>query len=369
MTAGVPGDPGRLRVLVAMSGGVDSSVAAAAMVEAGHDVVGVTLKLWEGPDGEAPTAGCCTVADAEDARRVAAQLDIPYYVLDYTESFATGVVERFVADYAAGRTPNPCVECNRTVKFDRLLGHAAELGCDLLVTGHYARVEERDGRWMLLRGVDPAKDQSYVLTMLGQAELSKVRFPVGGLTKAETRARAADLGLRTAAKADSQDICFVGQGDYRALVRRLAPETLAPGSVVDTTGVRLGDHDGVAGFTVGQRRGLGLAVGEPRYVVEVRPERREVVVGRRADLLAASATLDAIDFVSGSAPESVVGLSAKIRYRSEPVPVGGLARNDAGWIVTFTTPQPAVTPGQTLALYRGDEVVGGGIVRGAHRAA
>ncbi len=345
-----------------MSGGVDSSVAAALMVRAGHDVVGVTLKLWEGPNGEAPTAGCCTVSDAEDARRVAAQLDIPYYVLDYSAAFTAGVVDRFVADYASGRTPNPCVECNRTVKFDRLLAHTEELGCDLLVTGHYARVERRADRWVLLRGVDAAKDQSYVLSMLGQDELARVRFPVGDLTKPQTRAIAAELGLRTADKADSQDICFVGQGDYRTLVRSLAPETLAPGEIVDTDGTPVGTHQGVADFTIGQRRGLGVAVGEPRYVVAVRPERREVVIGRRRDLRAGGAWLGAMDFVAGDPPADTGDLSAKIRYRSEPVAVAGLVAADGGWEVTFAADQAAVTPGQTLTVYRHDEVIGGGVI-------
>ncbi|MDP3985102.1 MAG: tRNA 2-thiouridine(34) synthase MnmA, partial [Acidimicrobiia bacterium] len=197
-----------MRVLVAMSGGVDSSVAAALMKEAGHEVMGVTLKLWQGPNGEAPTAGCCTVGDAEDARRVAAQLDIPYYVFDYTSHFHSGVVDHFVGDYLNGRTPNPCVECNRTVKFSRLLDQAGELGCDVLATGHYARVRQADGRYQLLRGKDHRKDQSYVLAMLTQKELARVQLPIGKLSKDETRAIAAGLGLRTAAKPDSQDICF-----------------------------------------------------------------------------------------------------------------------------------------------------------------
>jgi tRNA-specific 2-thiouridylase len=351
-----------VKVLVAMSGGVDSSVAAAVAVEAGHEVVGVTLKLWEGPNGEAPTAGCCTVSDAEDARRVAAQLGIPYYVLDYTAEFTGGVVDRFVADYASGRTPNPCVECNRTVKFDHLLGHAAELGCDVLATGHYARTDRVGGRWRLLAGADPSKDQSYVLSMLGQDELSKVWFPVGGLTKPETRERAARLGLRTATKPDSQDICFVGQGDYREIVRELAPEAAVPGALVATDGTVLGHHGGVVDFTVGQRRGLGLSGGEPRFVLEIRPDSAEVVVGTRADLAVGGATVADMRFVAGEPPTDVTGLSAKVRYRSAPAPIAGLIPQGEAWTVTFDEPQVAVAPGQTLAVYRRDEVVGGGII-------
>lgn len=345
-----------MRVLAALSGGVDSSVAAALAVAAGHDVVGVTLKLWSGPGGEAPTAGCCTVSDAEDARRVAARLDIPYYVFDYTDDFAAGVVDRFVAEYAAGRTPNPCIECNRTVKFSRLLDQAADLGCDLLVTGHYARVDREGGRRVLRRGADRRKDQSYVLSMLGQDELARVSFPVGGLDKSETRRIAADLGLRTATKPESQDICFVGRGDYRDFLRRRLPSE--PGPVVDLDGVVVGRHDGVEGFTVGQRRGLGVAAGERRYVVDVRPETATVVIGRREDLAVAALTLTEMTSVSG---EPVAGpVLAQYRAHGEAVP----AVLDGDRLV-FAEPEEGVAPGQTVAFYEGDRVLGSGIVAAA----
>ena len=219
-----------MRALVAMSGGVDSSVAAALMLEAGHEVVGVTLKQWEGADGALPTAGCCTVGDAEDARRVAAELDVPYYVLDYVEEFREAVVDPFGAAYLAGRTPNPCVECNRTVRFKALLERTDALGCDVLVTGHHARLRSDGSGHHLMCAVDAAKDQSYVLYMLGQDELSRIRFPVGEMTKAEVRDRAAALGLRTAAKPDSQDLCFVGRGDYRHFLTENFPETETTGT-------------------------------------------------------------------------------------------------------------------------------------------
>ncbi|HEX2421247.1 MAG TPA: tRNA 2-thiouridine(34) synthase MnmA, partial [Acidimicrobiia bacterium] len=222
-----------MRVLVAMSGGVDSSVAAALMKEDGHDIIGATLRLWSGPNGESPTAGCCTLSDSEDARRVAAQLDIPYYVLDYESHFRRDVVERFVTDYRHGRTPNPCVECNRTVKFSKLLEQAKTFGCDALVTGHYARVRQEGSRFVLLRALDRRKDQSYVLAMLGQDSLGRVRFPVGELQKEETRAVAAGLKLRTAAKPESQDICFVGRGGYRHFLRGVDARVVSPGSIVD----------------------------------------------------------------------------------------------------------------------------------------
>ncbi len=350
-----------MRLMVAMSGGVDSSVAAALMVEAGHEVIGVTLKLWEGPAGELPTAGCCTVSDAEDARRVAAQLDIPYYVLDYTEHFMSGVVDRFVVDYAEGRTPNPCVECNRTVKFDRMLSHAVELNCDALVTGHYARVRHDEAGWHLLRGVDPAKDQSYVLSMLGQAELARTLFPVGEQTKAETRVVADRLGLRTAFKPDSQDICFVGGGDYREFVRRRAPGAVVPGSIVDVDGIEVGRHGGVVDFTIGQRKGLGIAVGEPRYVLGIDSRTATVTIGSESDLVEPSATLSGVSFVAGHPPAPGSALSAQVRYKAEAVPAT-VEESDDRWVIHFVEPQPGIAPGQTAVLYDGDEVVGGGII-------
>lgn len=346
-----------MRVLVAMSGGVDSSVAAARMVAEGHEVIGVTLKLWAGPNGEMPTGGCCTVSDAEDARRVAAQLDIPYYVLDYTEDFSRGVIDGFVADYLSGRTPNPCVECNRTVKFSRLLAQATEFGCDLVATGHYARVDRVEGRYRLRRGVDAAKDQSYVLSMLGQDQLARVRFPVGELEKAVVRRVASDLGLRTAYKAESMDICFVGRRDYRSFLRSQAPEAVEPGPVVTTEGRQVGLHDGVAGFTIGQRRGLGVALGEPHYVVDVDAGTRTVTIGTRRHLAVEGIEVSDVTWVDG-APRPGAAVLVQYRAHGEAVP----ASWDGDGTVRFVEPQDAVAPGQTAAFYRDDEVLGGGII-------
>jgi len=354
------------RVLVAMSGGVDSSVAAALMLEAGYDVVGVTLKQWEGPGGEMPVAGCCTVGDAEDARRAAAQLDVPYYVLDYVDEFRHEVVDRFGAMYAAGKTPNPCIECNRRVRFKALLERTEELGCEVLVTGHHARLRtDADGSHHLLRAVDATKDQSYVLHMLDQASLGRVRLPVGEMTKAEVRDRAAALGLRTASKPDSQDLCFVGHGDYRTFIREQFPDVARPGTIVDTDGVELGTHDGAVDFTIGQRKGLGVTVGEPRYVVEVDATTATVTIGRKQDLEVAGCLVEDVTFIAGEAPDEA-SVEVKVRYRADPVPAT-IMPAAGGWDVDFDRPQRAVAPGQAAVFYRGDEVLGGGTIAGVVR--
>ena len=345
-------------VLVAMSGGVDSSVAAALVRQEGHHVVGVTLKLWEGPGGAAPTAGCCTVSDAEDARRVAAQLDIPYYVLDHTEVFMGSVVDRFIADYNRGRTPNPCIECNRTVKFTELLDQASDFGCETVVTGHYAQARYERGAHRLFRGVDRDKDQSYVLSMLGPAQLERVRFPVGELTKPEVRAIAADLDLRTAQKAESQDICFVGDGDYREFLAARAREGSEAGDIVDGDGVVVGRHDGVANFTIGQRKGLGIAVGEPRFVTGIDPATATVTVGRRSDLDVGELRLRDVTWVAERAEDAS---TVQVQYRAHGSTAPATVRR-LGRVLEFEHPQRAVAPGQTAALYVDEEVLGGGII-------
>ena len=355
-----------MRVLAAMSGGVDSSVAAALLVDAGHEVVGVTLKQWQGADGRLPTAGCCTVADAEDARRVAARLDIPYYVLDYVDEFRRKVVEPWGSAYQEGRTPNPCIECNRHVRFSALLDRVAELGCDVLVTGHHARVGWHPAGYRLLTGSDGVKDQSYVLHMLTQAQLARIRLPVGELTKDEVRHRAARFGLSTATKPDSQDICFVGKGDYREFLREHFPSTARPGRVVDQLGDVIGTHEGVAGFTVGQRRGLGLGAGERRYVTAVDAATATVTVGRRADLLVGGCGVREVGFIAGRPPSSD-RVEAKVRYRGRPIPATIRSEADE-WLVRFDEPQAGVAPGQAAVFYRGEEVLGGGVIASAVRA-
>jgi len=355
-----------MRALVAMSGGVDSSVAAALMIEAGYDVVGVTLKQWVGAGGAMPTAGCCTVSDAEDARRVAAQLGVPYYVLDYVEEFTEAVVEPFGAAYLAGFTPNPCIECNRKVRFSALLERTAELDADVLVTGHHARVTHDADGWHLLRATDDTKDQSYVLHMLGQDELSRIRLPIGEMTKVEVRRRAAEMGLRTAGKPDSQDICFVGSGDYRDFLSDNFPETALPGPVVDTEGSVIGEHAGVTGFTIGQRRGLGIAVGEARYVVDIEPLERKVVVGTYEDLLVDGCTVIDVTFTA-DVPPTLSEVTVKVGYRATAVPAL-LTRSGDRWEVAFVDRHPAPAPGQSAVFYDGDRVLGGGIIDGVIRS-
>jgi tRNA-specific 2-thiouridylase len=348
-----------VKALVAMSGGVDSSVAAALMLEQGYDVIGVTLKQWEGPDGSLPVSGCCTVSDAEDARSVATRLGVPYYVLDHVEEFTTQVVDRFGAEYLAGRTPNPCIECNRRVRFGALFDRMEALGCDVLATGHHAQVVGPPGERRLIRGADRRKDQSYVLHMLGSEQLDRIELPIGHLTKDDVRRHAARLGMRTAGKPDSQDLCFVA-GDYRDVIRERFPDADRPGEIVDLDGTVLGEHDGTVGFTIGQRKGLGVALGQPRYVLRIEPAAGTVVVGPRAALQADGCVLEDVSWVRGAPPEDD-DLSVQIRYRSSAVPATVTVTAN-GVEVRFGTPQEAVAPGQAGVVYRDDEVVGGGTI-------
>jgi tRNA-specific 2-thiouridylase len=339
-----------MKVLAAMSGGVDSSVAAALLLEQGHDVVGVTMRLWDG-DVEGT---CCSVTEIDDARRVAQQLGIDHWVFRFTDDFEARVVEPYAAAHAAGLTPNPCIECNRHVKFDRLLRRATQLGFDAVATGHHARIRRDGERLQLLRGADAAKDQSYVLYVLGQRQLERCLFPVGEMTKAEVRTLAAELGLRTADKPDSVEVCFVtASGGREDLLRSRVG--LRPGRVVDTRGEVVGHVRATELVTVGQRRGLGIGGGARRYALSVDPPSATVVVGGLDDLMTDTVGLVDVTWIGGAASGPV---TAQCSAHGRPVD----AVYDDG-CVRFTEPHRRVAPGQSVVLYRGDEVLGGGIAR------
>jgi tRNA-specific 2-thiouridylase len=343
-----------------MSGGVDSSVAAALLVEQGFDVIGVTMRLWTVVDSYAPAGRrqCCGVEDVDDARAVAQTLGIPHYVINLEKQFNERVVDYFVAEYTRGRTPNPCLACNEHIKFKALLDRALLVDADYLATGHYARRVERDGRCHLLRAADPDKDQSYVLYTLGQEELRRVLFPLGGYTKPAVRALAQRFGLAVASKADSVEICFVPGNDYRAfLAERVAAH---PGVIVDERGSVVGQHRGIAGYTVGQRKGLG-ALGGARFVTALRPEDNTIVIGSEESLLAHTLYAGALRWTQGVPPQPGDPVEVKIRYRNTPLPARFSLRGDLA-AVTFERPQRAVTPGQAAVFYRGDEVLGGGTI-------
>ncbi|HEY7136040.1 MAG TPA: tRNA 2-thiouridine(34) synthase MnmA [Acidimicrobiia bacterium] len=337
------------RVLVAMSGGVDSSVAAALLLDAGHDVVGMTLKLWGGPSD----SGCCSVGDVEDARRVAAQLGIRHYVLNLSDEFDHEVVDPYVDAYANGRTPNPCVECNRHVKFGHLLSRADALGFDAVATGHHARVVGDTGARFVARGRDAAKDQSYVLSMLGPPVLDRVLLPVGELDKAAVRAHAVHLGLRTAAKPESMDVCFIARGGRERFIAERVE--MAPGVIVGVDGGVVGRHDGVGRFTIGQRRRVGVAAGERRFVTAIDAATATVTIGCHEDLLRDEIALDELVL---HRPADDGRVHAQVRAHGAP-----LRARLLGDTVLLDEPEPRVAPGQTVALYDGDVVVGGGIAR------
>jgi tRNA-uridine 2-sulfurtransferase len=351
----------RRKAVVAMSGGVDSSVAAALLVDAGYDVTGIMLKLWRG-EAANNDSGCCNVGAAEDARRVADSLDIPFYVLNFAERFESTVVANFHADYAAGRTPNPCVRCNQWVKFGSLMERAETLGADVLATGHYARIRRDGDRYRLLRGADRAKDQSYVLWMLGPHELARTLFPVGELQKTETRRIAAELGLRTAAKPDSQEICFVPSGDFGAYVEASIPEAATPGPILSTDGRELGTHRGIGHYTVGQRKGLGISLGHPVFVNAIDQTNNAIVVGGRDDLSVAGCSVEEV----GRVQELADGERVLVQHRAHGDAFPATIRlSDARVEVEFDSPVEAVAPGQSAAFYSEDdpdELLGGGVI-------
>lgn len=347
-----------------MSGGVDSSVVAGLLKRRGYDLVGVTMQIWQESQKDPRHAGCCSLGAVEDARRVARILDIPHYVMNFRETFRETVIDHFVAEYASGRTPNPCVECNKRVKFEALWQKMDELGCDLLATGHYARIRRRNGQPTLLQSRGGAKDQSYVLYMLRPEQLSRTLFPLGELaSKVETRSLAREFGLPVADKPDSQEICFVSEaGGYREFLAARNPELFDPGELVDSSGEIVGEHGGVAGFTVGQRRGIGVTArhGRPLYVLRLEPKENRVVVGDSDELLASEARLRDVVWNPAFPQDDALRVVAKVRYNMDPQP----ARLTPGDIpaIVFDKPVRAITPGQTAVAYQGRTVVAGGVI-------
>jgi len=357
-------------VVVAMSGGVDSSVAAGLLKRQGYRVLGVTMQIWQESATQTKGAGCCSLGAVEDARRVAAKLDIPHYVLNFREFFADKVIGNFVDEYKKGRTPNPCVNCNRYVKFDALLAKAQALGADFLATGHYARAEfdEDHRRWALRRAIDSDKDQTYALYHFTQDELAHTLMPLGSVvSKAETRTIAEELGLAVANKPDSQELCFVQGGSYTDFLAQTAPETVQPGRIVDTAGTVRGSHDGIAFYTIGQRKRLNVGSPIPLYVIGIEADTNTIRVGSNEDLLAEGLVADDVNWVGWSglpAQEESQPVMAKIRYNMGSVPACISAGDGPGQIVVrFAEPQRAVTPGQSVVLYEGDAVIGGATIQ------
>jgi tRNA-uridine 2-sulfurtransferase len=355
------------RVIVAMSGGVDSAVAAGLLQRQGYDVIGITLRLWTQDD---PLASryrrrCCPAEDIDDAAAAAGLLGIPHYVLNMERQFSEHVVDYFVDEYRRGRTPNPCLPCNEQIKFRSLLERAAEFDADYLATGHYARIEQRARRCRLLTARDGEKDQSYVLYMLGQEELARVLFPIGEYKKGEVRALATELGLPVADKPDSADICFLPTKDYRDFIEQRVPQS--EGDIVDGAGHVVGRHRGVAAYTIGQRRGLGVAAGERRFVTEIDPQLNVITIGPESELYSDALTAETLRWVAGVPPADEFVAEVKIRYRSASVPATAHL-TDSGAEVRFERPQRAVAAGQGVVFYRSDEVLGGGIISRAEAA-
>ncbi len=351
------------RALIAMSGGVDSSLAAKIMLERGFDCVGCTMKLYSNEDIVIKNAKtCCSLDDVEDAHAVCRQLGIPYHVFNFKEEFRQQVIDKFVNCYEHGRTPNPCIDCNRFLKFGKLYERAQVLDCDLIVTGHYARIVEKDGRFHLLKALDDTKDQSYVLYSLTQEQLSHTMFPLGDLKKTQVREKAMDAGMINAEKRESQDICFVPDGDYVAFLRKYTGKEYPSGDFVDMEGNVLGTHKGIVCYTPGQRRGLGLALPAPMYVSRLDVENNRVILVYEKDLKSTETLVDDVNWISGMVPAEPVRVQAKTRYRQKEQWATAYPLDDGKVRLVFDEPLRAITPGQAAVFYDGEEVLGGGTI-------
>lgn len=351
------------KALIAMSGGVDSSIAAYLMIKEGYDCMGATMKLVVSPEEEQHLEkSCCSLEDVEDARSVATKLGMPYYVFNFTEDFRKQVVEPFIQSYEKGETPNPCIECNRHLKFERFYQRAMELGCDYVVTGHYVQIEERDGRFLLKRAVDKTKDQSYVLYSMTQEQLSHTKFPLGGMEKSTTRQMAEEEGLINSKKPDSQDICFVPDGDYAGFIRRTTGKNYPQGDFVDKDGKVLGEHKGIIHYTKGQRKGLGISAATPLYVCDICPEKNQIVLGQNEDLFTKEFYATDMNWIFWDVPPETFRAKAKVRYRHTEQWATIQVLDDGRIRVEFDEPQRAITRGQSVVLYDEDIVLGGGII-------
>lgn len=347
-----------------MSGGVDSSLAAKLMVDRGYECIGCTMKLYHNEDvGAERSRTCCSLDDVADARSVAYKLGMPFYVFNFTDAFKDTVIRKFIESYEKGITPNPCIDCNRYMKFDKLYERAKLLGCDYIVTGHYARIEEIDGRFFLKKAVDETKDQSYVLYSMTQQQLAHTVFPLGDMKKTQVRQIAEQNGFINADKPDSQDICFVPNGDYAQVIELQTGKKPVAGNFVDKQGNILGPHKGVIHYTVGQRKGLGISSSKPLYVCEICPKSGNVVLGNNDDLFSTELDVDDFNWISGSVPKGEFRCKAKIRYRQCEQWATVLPTGETTVHIVFDEPQRAITPGQAAVLYDGDTVLGGGTIR------
>jgi tRNA-uridine 2-sulfurtransferase len=356
-----------VRIVVAMSGGVDSSVAAALLKEAGHEVIGITMQLWPRSDEKNNgngSGGCCGLDAIEDARKVARMLGIPHYVMDFRDIFAGTVIADFCREYSLGRTPNPCILCNRHIKFGILWEKARELGADFLATGHYARVERdnNSGKYLLKKGIDPKKDQSYFLCQLTQEQLSRTLFPLGDMTKDRVRQIARELGLPVAAKRESQEICFIPDDDYAGFLKNCAPVSVKSGPILDHEGNVLGEHRGIMFYTIGQRKGLSIAAVRPLYVTSIKPERNTIVVGTKEQTFSDELVADNLNWIAATRPEQPINIKAKVRYRHPEAEATVSLLDESNVYVKFAEPQMAITPGQAVVFYDGDTVIGGGTI-------